>query len=155
MTPFFQNVIKIITLMILMLCTPLDIFAISLTKTRELDFGKFVGGAGQSGAVTISPSGVRYAAGGVRPLGSIFSTARFTIYGSPLASYTLTIPASVTIISGEDYMEITSLVSSVPVTGVLPAGGTLSFTVGGTLTVNGTQKYGAYIGNFDISAAGN
>lgn len=154
MTPRFRHVFKILTFLIIILHTPQALFALSLTKTRDMDFGKFVGGTGQSGAVIISPSGVRYASGGVWPLGNVFSTARFTIYGSPLASYTLTLPASVTIVSGGEFMEITSLVPSVPVIGVLPAGGSLSFTVGGTLTVKGTQKTGGYVGDFDITAAG-
>jgi len=155
LTRILRHVLKVIIPFTIILCISPTIFALSLTQTQTLDFGKFIGGAGDSGTITISPSGARYATGGVKPLGSIFSTARFTIYGSPLGSYTLTLPASLTIISRENHMQITSLTSSVPVTGELPAGGTLSFTIGGTLAVNSTQKNSTYIGRLDTSASGN
>lgn len=140
-----------VTLVIVVLSFPLPLSALTLTKDQNLDFGKLIGGTGLSGTVTVAASGARSASGAVRLLGTVWSPARFTITGSPLQEYTLTLPPSVTLTSGTDSMEVTSLIASVPVTGQLPPGGTVSFFLGGTLSVKSTQSNTAYTGDINIT----
>ncbi|MBU5612000.1 DUF4402 domain-containing protein [Geomonas azotofigens] len=123
----------------------------SVTKNQDINFGKVVGGAGRSGTVTISPYGGRIYTGSVMPLGTAFSAASYTIAGTAGKNYTITLPASVTINAGPDQMTITSLTASVPLAGVIPAAGVLSFAVGGTLNVNSVQRNTLYSGNLTVS----
>jgi len=123
----------------------------AISTTQDLHFGKFVGGSGTAGTLTIAPSGVRSSTGGVLPLTSGFSPAGFTITGNSGKSYTLTLPASFTISSGANVMTVSAVTASIPLAGALPASGTLAFTVGGTLTVVSTQLNKSYSGNLDVT----
>jgi hypothetical protein len=147
------HIVRVAILVTLQLYTPSAIFAAatSVNKTQDFNFGKFVGGAGYSGTVTIDTSGARFSSGSVIRLGTVFSPARFTITGDAGASYSLTLPSEFTIDSGADMMNISAVTSSIPITGVIPAGGALPFVVGGTLTVNSTQKNSTYSGTLMIS----
>jgi hypothetical protein len=135
------------------LCTPSVLFAatMSVTSTQDLNFGKMACGSGCSGTVTINTSGVRASSGSVVLLGSVFSPAGFTINGNAGSPYTLTLPSTFTIISGADHITVSAVTSSIPIAGVLPAGGTLPFTVGGTLTVGSAQRNSTYSGAIVIS----
>lgn len=130
-------------------------FALSLTKNQDLEFGRFVGGAGCDGTVTIDASGGRRASGKVRVLTSPFSPARFSLYGTPGESYTLTLPTALTLVSGGEQMEVSALTCSVPISGTIPPSGLLAIALGGTLTVKLTQRNSPYVGTLILSAAGN
>ena len=125
--------------------------ATAISKTQDLRFGKFAGGSGKAGSVVISSSGGRSSSGAVILITSTFSPAGFTITGNGGKSYTLTLPASFTMSSGTNVMNVTALSASIPMTGLLPANGALPFTVGGTLTVVSTQKNSTYTGSMDVS----
>jgi len=124
---------------------------LAVVKTQDLLFGKFVGGSGYSGSVTVDPQGGRSSSGGAQLLTSSCTAAGFTITGAAGSAYALSLPTAFTMSAGADQMVVTALTASIPVTGVLPAGGSLTFTVGGTLTVNGTQRNSSYRGNLDVS----
>lgn len=123
----------------------------AVTRTQDLSFGRIVGGSGYSGSVSIDTSGARSFTGSIAVLGTTFSSARFNITGNPGKSYALTLPAEITISSGPSQMAVTAITPSIPLTGVIPANGTLPFAVGGTLTVNGVQPNSTYSGNFTVS----
>jgi len=123
----------------------------SVTKVQDLDFGKVAGGSGSFGTVTIDSSGARSSSGTVMLLNSTCSPARFVINGDAGRPYLLTLPAALTINSGTDQMNVTALTSSIPVTGVLPANGTLSLVVGGTLMVESSQRNSSYSGSLVIT----
>ena len=123
----------------------------SVTRDQDLNFGMVVGGSGYAGTITISASGVRSFSGSIVPLGSAFSPARFTITGNVGKTYTVTLPASFTINSGEDQMAVSAITSSIPLTGAIPAGGGLPFSVGGTLSINSTQKNSLYSGSLSVT----
>lgn len=123
----------------------------SVTKNQDFNFGRVLGGAGLSGTVTITPSGSRTYSGSALPLGSAFSAARYTITGTAGKIYTITLPPNFTINAGPDQMTVTALTSSIPLTGVIPAGGVLPFTVGGTLSVNSVQRNNIYSGNMTVT----
>ena len=130
-------------------------FALSLTKNQDLEFGYLVGGSGIFGTVTIDASGERRASGSVRPLGALFSPARFTLYGTAGEPYNITLPTGSTLVSGGDQMEISGVTCSVPVSGTIPASGMLAIALGGTLTVKPTQRSSRYLGTLNLSVLGN
>ncbi|MBJ6798960.1 DUF4402 domain-containing protein [Geomonas propionica] len=123
----------------------------ALAKNQDFDFGRVVGGAGRSGVVTITSAEVRTYTGNVLPLGTTFSAARFTITGNVGKSYTITLPVSFVINAGVDQMTVTAVTSSIPLTGVIPAGGAVSFSVGGTLNLGAVQRNAKYSGSMNIS----
>lgn len=123
----------------------------TITKTQDFNFGRVIGGAGLSGTVTITPTGSRTYSGGVIPVGTGFSTARYTISGTAGKPYTITLPTDFIISAGPDQMTVTALTSSIPLTGTIPVGGTLPFAVGGTLNVKGVQRNSLYSGNMAIT----
>lgn len=145
--------IKVSILLTVQLCTPSALLAAptSVTKTQDFDFGKIVGGSGYFGTVTIGTSGARSSSGSVIPLGTAFSPARFTITGNVGKAYALTLPTTFSIIAGTAQMNVSAITSSIPITGVIPAGGELPFVVGGTLTVNSVQQNSLYSGPLRIS----
>jgi hypothetical protein len=147
------TITKVAILVTVQLCTPSALFAAptSVTKTQDLNFGKVAGGSGYSGTITIGTSGARSSSGSVIPLGTVFSPARFTITGNVGKSYSLTLPAGFTISSGINQMNVSAITSSIPINGVIPAGGAVPFSVGGTLTVNSTQQSSTYSGTLTIS----
>lgn len=135
-------------------CHPTDVSAVplSLNQSQDLVFGRFVGGTGVPGDVTVDLTGARVSSGGATLLsGEPPSAATFTITGSPGAQYRITVPSTFTISLGGQQMTVSSVTSSIPSTGTLPAAGSLSFTVGGTLTVGATQQSGIYAGTFTVS----
>lgn len=123
----------------------------SVTGDQGLNFGMVVGGSGHAGTITISASGVRSFSGSIVPLGSAFAPAQFTITGNAGKTYTVTLPASFTVTSGEDQMAVSALTSSIPLTGAIPAGGVLPFSVGGTLSINSIQKNSVYSGSLSVT----
>ncbi|MBU5635371.1 DUF4402 domain-containing protein [Geomonas sp. Red69] len=122
-----------------------------VTRNQDFDFGRVAGGAGRSGTVTITSAGSRTYSGNVLPLGTTFSAARFTITGNAGETYTMTLPAEVIINAGVDQMTVTAITSSIPLTGVIPAGGSVSFSVGGTLNVGAVQRNAQYSGSMNVS----
>ncbi|WP_224958811.1 DUF4402 domain-containing protein [Geomonas subterranea] len=123
----------------------------SVTRNQDFNFGKVAGGAGRAGTVTITSAGSRTYSGSVLPLGTSFSPARFTITGTVGKSYTITLPAEFTINAGGDQMTVTAVTPSIPLTGVIPAGGAVSFSVGGTLNVGATQRNALYSSNMNVT----
>jgi hypothetical protein len=150
---FFRQMIWAAIQAAALLVTPTTLLAAAtaVTSTQSLNFGKFAGGSGYSGTVTIDTTGARSSSGSVIRLGTVFSPARFTITGNPGKAYTLTLPAAFTITSGTNQMNVTAVTASIPLSGAIPTGGELPFVVGGTLTVNSTQKNGIYSGALMIS----
>jgi hypothetical protein len=123
--------------------------ATAVTKNQDFSFGKFVAGAG---TVTVTTSGTRSSSGSVVLInGGTVTPARFTLTGTSGRNYTLTVPASLTLVSGTYQLTLSGVTPSIATTGVIPAGGSLSFTVGGTLNVNAAQHNGIYTGNLTLT----
>lgn len=150
----FGLIVRLALFLTVPLCTlPVRLAqAASLIKTQDFNFGMIAGGAGYSGTVTVDASGARHASGDVLLLSGASSPARFTLYGDPGDLYALTLPAEFAIDSGADRMRVSAVTASIPIAGTLPAGGTLSFSVGGTLTVTSSQRNGPYNGSLEITA---
>lgn len=122
--------------------------ATALTKTQDFSFGKFLAG---TGTVTVDTSGARSSSGVVLLKGGVVTPARFTLSGNGGRNYTMTVPTTVTLAAGSNQMTLSGITPSIAVSGVIPTTGSLSFTVGGTLTVNGSQQNGVYTGNLTLT----
>ena len=126
--------------------------SISIGNTQGLSFGDFVAGTG--GSVSVSAAGARNAGGGVFLIPSSEGIpARFTINGSPHATYTIQLPPDDTVYltgPGND-MAINDFVSTPSgAGGQLDASGTQTLNVGATLYVGSSQTSGDYSGSFSV-----
>lgn len=121
---------------------------IAITKQVDLEFGRFLAGAG---AVTVaSIDGARSATNGNTFLvpGITPTAASFTVTGEAGATFSISLPASLTLASGGNNMTVDTFESTPATPGTL-TGGTQTVTVGGKVTVGGGQSPGLY-----TSAAG-
>ena len=129
---------------------------ISITKNRDLDFGTVIANSGAGGTLAVSPGGTRTPGGSVSALASsTFSAAQFTVSGTATATYSITLPASVTITRGASSMTVTTFSSSPASTGTLGTGGSQILTVGAVLNVGANQADGDYAGTFSVTVAYN
>jgi hypothetical protein len=130
---------------------------IAIAKSADLSFGKFAAGLG--GTLTVSTSGARTASG-VTPLTSSTTTAaKFDVTGENSATYTITVPGTVTLTSGSDTMTFVPVndlsggnaTSGTVTSGALDGTGKQSIFVGGVLTVGAAQAPGSYSGSLSLS----
>lgn len=133
---------------------------IDITKSADLSFGKFVAGPG--GTLTVSTSGARTNTGVVPIPSSSTTAAKFDVTGENGATYTITIPASVTLTStssASDTMAFTPIndldgagaTSGTITSGALDGTGKQSIFVGGILAVAADQAPGSYQGSVTVS----
>ncbi len=128
---------------------------IAIVKTADLNFGDVVAG-GSAGTVVVTTAGVRSATGGATLAnGTSVAAAAFTVSGQGSSTYSITLPASASVISGANTMTVNTFTSSPNGTGVLTAGGTQPLTVGATLNVGASQATGTYTGTFPVTVAYN
>lgn len=133
--------------------------AIALTAVNPLDFGGITPGAG--GNVVLSTLSVATPTGVTLVAGVVPTAASYTVTGTGLATYAITIPtASFNIINttgaGAETMAVTAMgCSYAGLTSTFAAGGTDAFTVGGTLTVASGQVLGVYTAAFNVTVAYN
>jgi hypothetical protein len=133
--------------------------AIALTVANPLEFGAITPGTG--GTVIIDVEGGRTKTGTVGLVtGTAPTAASYTVTGTGLATYAITIPTDPIIITNttgaSETMEVTEMDCSYgALTSVFAAGGTDAFTVGGTLTVLTGQVAGFYTGPFEVTVAYN
>ena len=140
--------------------------ALTLTNTDELNFGTVVLNAGSTGGtVDIDPFGFRTCAGDVicGP-GAAEQAAGFNVTGATGTDVSVTLqdlvtnPVSLThtgnvgSTNAEHNIELTSLVDSTFAGGFFFFSGNEDFTVGGTITLDGTEIAGVYEGTFDVTA---
>jgi len=119
---------------------------IALTTNSGLKFGQIVATA-SPGTVMVTPAGFRSASGGVA-LGSSFGVApaSFTVTGDANASYSITLPGSVSLSGGTGSMMVDTFTSSPNGSGNLGAGGTQILSMGATLHVGAGQHSTSYSG---------
>jgi hypothetical protein len=131
--------------------TPLQII-----KTSDLLFGNIASGP-TPGLVDMALNDVRTAMGGVTLIsaGNISNAAAFDILGHPDASFTISLPTSISIVSGSNDMTVDNFSSSLGSTSILDAQGQAIMKVGATLNVDANQPVGLYTGSFDVTVAYN
>lgn len=124
----------------------------SFTNNRALAFGRFVAGTG--GTIILSPAGARTSTGGVLLLSSSPASASFTWSDTSPANAGKTcaigLPSSATLSNGTNQMTLNQFTSNPSGTSLM-TGGSLTFTVGATLTVGANQPRGNYSGSFSVT----
>jgi hypothetical protein len=135
---------------------------ITITKTLDHNFGKFMSGVGAAaGTVEVGTDNPQSVTGGVTTnaaLGASAKAATFTVTGEPLSTYAITYPAQTTLVGpgGSTPMTIGSFTEAVDAgtvvgrVGTFTAAGSQELTVGATLTVNANQAPGTYAGTLDV-----
>ena len=123
--------------------TALVVAPITITHQTNaaLDFGVFAAAAGQ---VSVSTGGV--AGGSIAQLGTVSADA-FDVAGDANRSFSI-VTNSGSVTNGATSMTFTTTSAS---SGLLDGTGNASFTVGGTLTVGGTEPAGTYSGSYDAT----
>jgi hypothetical protein len=129
---------------------------ISINKTDDLKFGNLAAGTAE-GSVTISVFGHRTATGGATLIsaGNVSTAAAFNITGHPDASFTISLPLSITISSADNEMEVDNFVSSLGTSANLNGSGAENLKVGATLNIKAHQVEGIYTGSFNVTIAYN
>ncbi len=129
--------------------------AIAITKGSDLAFGTIIPSATAPGTVAISQAGVRTTTGVTGVPGGTITAATFTINGENNASYSLTIPATVTLSSGGDSMTATLNPSLDPNQSQTMGSSATALNVGASLAVGQNQAAGAYTAQFNVTVAYN
>lgn len=126
---------------------------ISIDNTGDLLFGNIIASSA-GGTLTIPADGDPYYDGIAAPTGNegTRQAATFTVEGENMATYSLTLPTSVTLSSGAETMTLTEFSDNAK---KVLEGGEEVFNVGATLTVNPNQQAGEYTGTFEVTVAYN
>lgn len=130
---------------------------ISITKNVDMNFGNVSVQSTTGGTVVLATDNTRTRTNGVTlpsfAVGTV-SAAAFTVNGEEDYTYAITLPSSVTIVSGLNDMVVDGFVSSPDATGVLTLG-TQSLKVGATLNVDAAQPAGTYTNTTDLTVTVN
>lgn len=131
--------------------------AIAITKSFDMYFGDVSPGP-TPGTVSLTPAAatVRAATGGTI-LGNVTTThsAAFLVNGAANATYAITIPSSVSLIKGGDFLLVNGFTSAPSATGTLSGVGGQTLYVAATLQVPANQVLGAYTANFNVTVSYN
>ena len=125
---------------------------IAINNTQNLDFGDIIS---QTAAftVTVSTAGVRSASTATAILNAVGEQAIFSVTGQESQSFKVTLPANVSIKSGENSMNITGFNHNFGATPKLNGSGNATLNVGAVLNVGDTQAAGEYTGKFNVPVA--
>lgn len=119
---------------------------IAISRTAHMNFGN-VAVSTAAGTVVLAPAGTRSTTGGVTlpaTTGTV-SAATFTVTGADGYTYSISLPASVTITDGTNNMTVDNFTSNPTVAaGGTLTGGTQTLQVGATLNVAGSQPANNY-----------
>jgi hypothetical protein len=135
---------------------------ISVAKSTDLAFGSFVRPATGANTIVIDPtSGARTLSGGGNASLATSTTSRaaFTVGGEGAQTFSITVPASVSMTrsGGTETLPVT-LSASGPtgaLSGAAGSSGTATFGVGGSLPLDNTVVGGSYSGAFDVTVGYN
>ena len=140
--------------------------AMTLSQTNKLNFGTIALKSTEGGTVVLSSnSNTRNYTGGLAgggPENQNATNATFEVSGASLATYTVTLPAAITLThtsteTGINTMEITAMkarfndAASDSVTSTISSEGTDSFSLGATLTLQENQIFGQYSGQYEVT----
>lgn len=128
--------------------TPITLTHVS---SASLNFGSFTTGTG--GTVVVTAAGVGSTTGDVGFVpGSTNAADQFTVHGDNLRNFSIS-TTSGSVANGATTIPFTTSASANA--GTLGATGNASFTVGGTLSVAGTEGAGAYTGSYNATVTYN
>jgi Mat/Ecp fimbriae major subunit len=127
---------------------------ITITVTRDLDFGRIVRGP-TAGTVTVNPrTDARTRTGGTTLVGGgTPGAARFVVNGTASRPVQVTLGPlpTLTRVSGGGSMAMNTLTMNGGINRTLTAAGTLDLRVGGRLVVAANQLDGLYTGTFTVT----
>lgn len=139
--------------------TATTIKSLSITKTRDLDFGTFLPGSG--GTVTLDPVTAARTTVGVVALGTTASTARFTGAGTPGRMIGVSYPATALTLNrtgGGAAMTLEALTTNSGQYArpgsdlrIIPPTGIIEVLIGGRLRVGANQADGTYSATFAVT----
>jgi len=118
---------------------------IAISKSVDMNFGNVAVSPTVAGTVLLTPANTRTAGGGVTlpAVGGTVSAAKFTVTGVAGSTYSISLPASVSLVNGANTMTVNAFTSTPTSTGTL-TGGTQDILVGATLNVAAAQAAGLY-----------
>lgn len=122
---------------------------IAISKSADLNFGKFAADADTTGTVVISTAGARSFTGGASSVSSGTGTvaaASFSVTGDTTSTFSITLPSTavtLTHATTTDTMSVSTFVSDPASPGALSAGAA-TVKVGATLSVKAGQPAGTY-----------
>lgn len=154
MSPTVNTWLKAATGLAALLAPELACAQLAVTAIRPLAFGKFVAGTG--GTVSVAPGGARGQTGGVLLLSSAASSADFLLRddhpdnASNIVVVTLPPPGTVVLTSGANSMALTAFTSNPQAPSPL-AGGSMTLSIGASLSVAPNQPRGNYSGSIPIT----
>lgn len=124
---------------------------ISITKSVDMSFGNVAVSPTIAGTVLLTPASTRTAGGGVTlpAITGTVTAAKFTVSGESGTTYSITLPASISLTNGGNSMTVDNFTSTPTPTGSL-ATGTEDIFVGGTLNVAAAQASGLYSNVSDL-----
>lgn len=135
--------------------------SISIKRERNFSFGHVIQST-LPGICIMNPDGSRSASGAV----SLKETAddypgQFTVKGEPNAAFLISFPSTITIEmhggggggggGGPTVMDVDNFTTSVGLSSTIGSNGIRTFTVGGTLHIQGSQEIGEYAGEFSVT----
>lgn len=126
---------------------------IAITKVDDLAFGNFMSTTGGTIVLTPTATALRTPSAGVTLDNTVTpKAAKFTVGGTAGATFSITLPTTVSLSNGPNTMDVGTFTSDLDLAAAtIPVGGTIDMYVGGTLTVGAAQANGAYTGTFDVS----
>lgn len=136
---------------------------LKIEKTNDLNFGVVIPSSSASSFILAPAGGLTISIGSLSQILSDQTAASpeaaaFTVTGSGVSIFTISLPSSITITNAnDDTMTVDTFLSSLPIAGVTLGGvlGDLSitedFTVGAKLNVGADQAAGLYTGTFDVT----
>ena len=128
---------------------------IAITKNTDMNFGN-VAINNTTGTVILATNSARSLTGGITfpVLTGTVAAAKFTVTGETDATYSISLPASVTLTNGTNSMIVDAFTSTPSATGALTAG-TQEIYVGATLNVGASQVAGIYTNAADLAVTVN
>jgi hypothetical protein len=128
---------------------------IAITKNTDMNFGN-VAINNTTGTVILATNSARSFTGGITfpVVTGTVAAAKFTVTGETNATYSISLPASVTLTNGANSMIVDAFTSTPSGTGALAAG-TQEILVGATLNVGASQASGTYTNAADLAVTVN
>ena len=125
---------------------------VNLVTLSGMEFGE-ISASSAPGAIVLEPGGARTSTQGATLNSAVpGSSATFEILGDPSATYIISLPDSVTLLSSNGQSMLLNQFTSLPsLTGQLDASGRQTLFVGGTLNVSPNQLFGNYTGVMSVT----
>lgn len=124
---------------------------ISIAKVTDMSFGNLAVSPALNGTIILSSNSTRTATGGVTlpAITGVVTAARFVVSGEAGTTYSINLPAAISLASGSNFMNVDTFTSTPSASGSLTTG-TEDLYVGATLHVNAMQAAGIYTNTTDL-----